>query len=118
MTDRGESHQSVNISVGCYTIQVTAFRVLQPVLTDCTASASHRGDVATGVIVNENAASITLRNQGGDTEIKLADIATRENTRRSLMPEGFEALGAKGLREPRPPDALPRLCSDFTATAP
>ena len=56
-------------------------------------------DVATGVIVNENAASITLRNQGGDTEIKLADIATRENTRRSLMPEGFEALGAKGLRD-------------------
>ena len=50
MTDRGESHQSVNISVGCYTIQVTAFRVLQPVLTDCTASASHRGDVATGVV--------------------------------------------------------------------
>ena len=58
-----------------------------------------KGDVATGVIVNENAASITLRNQGGDTEIKLADIATRENTRRSLMPEGFEALGAKGLRD-------------------
>ena len=53
MTDRCESHQSVKISVGCYTIQVTAFirhRVLQPVLTDCTASASHRGDVATGVV--------------------------------------------------------------------
>ena len=58
-----------------------------------------KGDVATGVIVNENAASITLRNQGGDTEIKLADIAIRENTRRSLKPEGFEALGAKGLRD-------------------
>ena len=58
-----------------------------------------KGDTATGVIVNENTVSLTLRNQGGDTEIKLADIATRENTRRSLMPEGFEALGAEGLRD-------------------
>ena len=27
------------------------------------------------------------------------DISTRENTRRSLMPEGFESLGAEALRD-------------------
>ena len=32
-------------------------------------------------------------------EIKKDDIATRENTRRSLMPEGLEALGADALRD-------------------
>jgi putative membrane-bound dehydrogenase-like protein len=56
------------------------------------------GDVASGVIVNESATGVTVRNQGGDTEIRLADIAKRENTRRSLMPEGYESLGAEGLR--------------------
>ncbi|HEY0968253.1 MAG TPA: PVC-type heme-binding CxxCH protein [Opitutaceae bacterium] len=56
------------------------------------------GDVASGVIVNESANGVTVRNQGGDTEIRLADIAKRENTRRSLMPEGYEGLGAENLR--------------------
>lgn len=58
-----------------------------------------KGDIAAGVITNENAASLTIRNQVNDTEIKLTDIATRENTRRSLMPEGFEGIGAEGLRD-------------------
>ena len=57
------------------------------------------GDVHVGVITSENAASINLRNQGGDVEIKKSDIATRENTRRSLMPEGLEALGPEVLRD-------------------
>jgi putative heme-binding domain-containing protein len=58
-----------------------------------------KGETFVGVITNENANSLTLRNQGGDTEIKKDEIATRENTRRSLMPEGFEGLGAAGLRD-------------------
>ncbi len=58
-----------------------------------------KGETITGVIVNENSVSLTLRNQGGDTEVKKDDIATRDNTRRSLMPEGFEGLGATGLRD-------------------
>ena len=57
-----------------------------------------KGDTLAGVIVSENNVSLTLRNQGGDTEVKKDDIAARENTRRSLMPEGLEGLGAEGLR--------------------
>ena len=52
-----------------------------------------------GIIIRETSASLTIRNQGGDTEIKTTDIAKRENTRRSLMPEGFAALGETGLRD-------------------
>ena len=51
------------------------------------------------MVASENAASLTLRNAAGDVEIKKEDIATRENTRRSLMPEGLEALGADALRD-------------------
>jgi len=58
-----------------------------------------KGDTLVGVVVSENATSLTLRNQGGDTEVKKDDIATRDNTRRSLMPEGLEGLGAEGLRD-------------------
>ncbi|MFN0079332.1 MAG: PVC-type heme-binding CxxCH protein [Prosthecobacter sp.] len=57
------------------------------------------GDVHVGVITSENQASVNLRNQGGDVEIKKSDIATRENTRRSLMPEGLDALGPEVLRD-------------------
>ncbi|MEY4938888.1 MAG: hypothetical protein RIQ93_623 [Verrucomicrobiota bacterium] len=57
------------------------------------------GTTIAGVLASENATTIVFRHQGGDTEVKIADIATRENTRRSLMPEGFEGLGADGLRD-------------------
>ncbi|MBI5688761.1 MAG: ThuA domain-containing protein [Verrucomicrobia bacterium] len=60
---------------------------------------SRKGETHVGIIVNENNTSLTLRNQGGDTEVRKDDIATRENTRRSLMPEGLEGLGAEGLRD-------------------
>jgi len=58
-----------------------------------------KGETLAGVITSENAAAITLRNQGGDTEIRKSDIASRENTHRSLMPEGLEGLGAENLRD-------------------
>ncbi len=58
-----------------------------------------KGETLSGVIANENAASLTLRSAGGDVEIRKEDVATRENTRRSLMPEGFEALGAGALSD-------------------
>ena len=51
-----------------------------------------------GVITSENATSLTLRSQAGDTELKKEDIARRENTRRSLMPEGLGGLGPDVLR--------------------
>ena len=52
-----------------------------------------------GVVARENDATITLRGPAGDVEIKKDDITNRENTRRSLMPEGFESLGAEALRD-------------------
>jgi putative heme-binding domain-containing protein len=58
-----------------------------------------KGDTLVGMIAGENAASLTLRGPAGDIEIKKDDIASRENTRRSMMPEGFEALGAEPLRD-------------------
>ena len=61
------------------------------------------------MIASENAAGLTLRSAAGDVEIKKEDIANRENTRRSLMPEGLEALGAEVLR-----DILAFLAGDAT----
>lgn len=57
------------------------------------------GETYVGVITSENTAALTLATQSGVKEIALSDIAKRENTKRSLMPEGFEALGADGLRD-------------------
>lgn len=58
-----------------------------------------KGETLAGVIVSENSAALTLRNQGGDTEIQKDTIASRDNTRRSLMPEGLDALGPENLRD-------------------
>ena len=60
---------------------------------------TRKGETLSGVIASENASSLTLRGPAGDVEIKKEDITNRENTRRSLMPEGFEALGAESLRD-------------------
>jgi putative membrane-bound dehydrogenase-like protein len=60
---------------------------------------TRNGQTLAGVIASENAATLTLRSAAGDVEIKKEEIATRENTRRSLMPEGLEALGAGALRD-------------------
>jgi putative membrane-bound dehydrogenase-like protein len=58
-----------------------------------------KGETLVGVIAAENATGITLRSPSGDVEVKEDDIASRENTRRSLMPEGFDAMGADALRD-------------------
>ena len=58
-----------------------------------------KGETLAGVITTENNASLTLRNQGGDTEIRKEDIASRVNTQRSLMPEGLDGLGPENLRD-------------------
>jgi uncharacterized protein len=57
------------------------------------------GESLDGIIGRENRSAIVLRNAVGDTEIKTSDIKSRRNTGRSLMPEGFEALGAEALRD-------------------
>jgi len=57
------------------------------------------GETFVGIISSENASSVNLATQAGVREIATSNIAKRENTNRSLMPEGFEALGAEGLRD-------------------
>jgi hypothetical protein len=58
------------------------------------------GNFATGIIARENDRSLLLKMAGGATQdIVLADIKLRQEVPQSLMPEGFEALGAEGLRD-------------------
>ena len=52
-----------------------------------------------GIVVRENRSAVTLRNNTGELEVKTSDIKTRRSTGRSLMPEGFEALGTPALRD-------------------
>jgi putative membrane-bound dehydrogenase-like protein len=66
-----------------------------------------KGEIFVGVVTSENASTLTLATQLGVKEIAKSDIATRENTRRSLMPEGLEGLGAETLR-----DILAYICGD------
>jgi putative membrane-bound dehydrogenase-like protein len=57
------------------------------------------GQFMSGVIARENAATVLIRSLAGEQEIKVSDIKARTNTGRSLMPEGFEGLGAEALRD-------------------
>jgi putative membrane-bound dehydrogenase-like protein len=57
------------------------------------------GKAYAGVIAAENPANITLKSLAGVQQVKTADIKTRVNTGRSLMPEGFEGLGAEAIRD-------------------
>ena len=57
------------------------------------------GQFYAGIIVRENPTSITLKSLAGQQEVKVADIKSRVNTGRSLMPEGFDGLGGEVLRD-------------------
>ncbi len=57
------------------------------------------GQLFNGVIESENPTTITLKSLAGVQQVKVADIKKRENTGRSLMPEGFEGLGGEPLRD-------------------
>jgi putative membrane-bound dehydrogenase-like protein len=57
------------------------------------------GETLAGVIGQENSSILQLRSPGGIIEIPKDQIASRENTKRSLMPEGFEGIGPDGLRD-------------------
>src|SRR5205807_3892542 len=52
-----------------------------------------------GIIARENRSEVVLRNASGDFTIPRNNIRGRRSTGLSLMPEGFEALGGRGLRE-------------------
>ena len=62
-----------------------------------------------GILERENNVEVLLRNATGDFTIRKDNIRSRHSTGRSLMPEGFEALGAEGLR-----DLLAYVCADET----
>jgi putative membrane-bound dehydrogenase-like protein len=66
-----------------------------------------KGELLTGVVTSENTATVTLATQTGVREIAKSDIDKRENTQRSLMPEGLDALGPEPLR-----DILAFICGD------
>ncbi|NBV21275.1 MAG: hypothetical protein EBS05_05055 [Proteobacteria bacterium] len=57
------------------------------------------GEQLDGVVTRENNQLVALANAAGEKEIKKSDIKQRRSTGRSLMPEGFEALGVEGLRD-------------------
>ena len=65
------------------------------------------GDTFDGIIDRENASEVVLRDATTDHTIRTADIKSRNSTGRSLMPEGFEQLGAENLR-----DMLAYVCAD------
>lgn len=60
-----------------------------------------------GVIARENRNTLVLRNATGDFELRQDNIQSRRSTGLSLMPNGFESLGADGLR-----DLIGYLCAD------
>lgn len=66
-----------------------------------------KGETLVGVVTSENNATVTLATQAGVREVLKSDIDKRENTRRSLMPEGLDALGPEALR-----DILAYICGD------
>jgi putative heme-binding domain-containing protein len=57
------------------------------------------GESYDGIIARENRNGLTLRHVGGEMEIKRENVKSQRNTGRSLMPEGFEALGDEPLRD-------------------
>ena len=67
------------------------------------------GDSYDGIIARSTKGHVVLRNASGDKEVPRRDIESIKNTGRSLMPEGFEALGADTLR-----DILAYLCATET----
>ncbi|MDB6052770.1 MAG: Membrane-bound dehydrogenase domain protein, partial [Verrucomicrobiales bacterium] len=52
-----------------------------------------------GILAREDKNAVLLRNASGDVEIKRQNIKSIKSTGRSLMPEGFEALGGESLRD-------------------
>lgn len=57
------------------------------------------GVLHTGVLARESERSILLRASAGEVEIERSELASLTNTGRSLMPAGFESLGAPALRD-------------------
>jgi putative membrane-bound dehydrogenase-like protein len=57
------------------------------------------GTTYEGIVERENSDDLLLRDATGDHSIRQSEIVKRASTGRSLMPEGFEALGGAALRD-------------------
>ncbi|MCW1924190.1 ThuA domain-containing protein [Luteolibacter arcticus] len=57
------------------------------------------GRSVSGFVSRETAGSLFVKNAAGETEVPRDSIANRVNTGKSLMPEGFEGIGAEALRD-------------------
>jgi putative membrane-bound dehydrogenase-like protein len=57
------------------------------------------GRTLAGFISRETEGCIFVKNAAGETEVARDQIANRTDTGKSLMPEGFEALGPETLRD-------------------
>jgi putative membrane-bound dehydrogenase-like protein len=57
------------------------------------------GRTVSGFISRETDGSIFVKNAAGEIEVPRASIASRANTGKSLMPEGFEGIGTESLRD-------------------
>lgn len=80
-------------------------RVVEP---NYTATTIETKDELTydGIVLRENNRVVVMRTQSEEIEIRKDNIAFRQGSSRSMMPEGFEQLGAEGLR-----DLLTFLCA-------
>ena len=65
------------------------------------------GTTYNGIIERENVSEVVLRDATADHTLRVNDIKQRSSTGISLMPEGFESLGAESLR-----NLLAYLCAD------
>ncbi|MDB6028382.1 MAG: putative rane-bound dehydrogenase [Verrucomicrobiales bacterium] len=80
-------------------------RVVEPNFSSYSIE-TKSGDSYDGIVATETKGRVVLRNASGDNEIPRKEIVSMKNTGRSLMPEGFEALGAETLR-----DILTYICA-------
>ena len=65
------------------------------------------GTTYNGIIARENTSEVVLRDATADHTVRVSEIKQRSATGISLMPEGFEGLGAESLR-----NLLAYLCVD------
>jgi putative membrane-bound dehydrogenase-like protein len=61
--------------------------------------ATKDGRTLAGFVSRETEGSIFVKNAAGETEVAREQITSRTDTGKSLMPEGFEALGADTLSD-------------------
>ncbi len=73
-------------------------RVVEPNFISVSVETTD-GESFDGIVGRETKSQILLRNTAGDVELSKKNIKKQKSTGRSLMPEGFEALGEEALRD-------------------